>query len=160
MTYLKTNRLLLRPIALEDADFMLKLINCPGFLRFIGDRNIRTLEQSEAYIENLIKNPDITYWVIQNKISNVSYGVVTWVKRDYLPSPDLGYAILPEFEGNGFALEASSTWLTHHKQNHKRVLAICQADNVASIHLLLKLGFILEEKFEKEGIPMQQYTHD
>jgi RimJ/RimL family protein N-acetyltransferase len=158
MEFLLTNRLHISPVALDDADFMLKLLNSPGFIRFIGDRQVRTIEEAEAYMTNLINDPDITYWVIRNKETKDCLGVVTWVKRDYLPAPDLGYALLPEFEGRGYALEASQTWLAHQKNNQASVLAICQADNAPSIKLLLKLGFSLQELFEKEGLAMHKYA--
>lgn len=137
---------------------MLKLLNCPGFLRFIGDRNVRTKEQAKAYIENMLANPDITYWVIRMKHTRDPIGVVTWVKRDYLPAPDLGYALLPEFEGNGYAFEASEAWLAHLQKSAEKIFAICQADNLASIKLLLKLDFKLDQLFEKEGHEMHQYS--
>ena len=158
MEFLLTDRLHIRPVTLEDADFMLNLLNSPGFIRFIGDRQVRTVEEAEAYIANLISDPNITYWVIRNKETKDCFGVVTWVKRDYLPAPDLGYALLPEFEGKGYAFEASQTWLTYQKREHASVLAICQADNASSIKLLLKLGFSLQELFEKEGIAMHKYA--
>jgi RimJ/RimL family protein N-acetyltransferase len=158
MEFLLTDRLHIRPVTLEDADFMLNLLNSPGFIRFIGDRQVRTVEEAEAYIANLINDPDITYWVIRNKETKDCLGVVTWVKRDYLPAPDLGYALLPEFEGKGYAFEASQTWLTYQKREHASVLAICQADNASSIKLLLKLGFRLQELFEKEGLAMHKYA--
>ncbi len=158
MEFLLTDRLHIRPVTLEDADFMLKLLNSPGFIRFIGDRQVRTVEEAEDYIDKLIKDPGITYWVIRNKETKDCLGVVTWVKRDYLPAPDLGYALLPEFEGKGYAFEASQTWLTYQKREHASVLAICQADNASSIKLLLKLGFSLQELFEKEGIAMHKYA--
>jgi [ribosomal protein S5]-alanine N-acetyltransferase len=158
MEFLLTDRLHISPVTLEDADFMLKLLNSPGFIRFIGDRQVRTVEEAEDYIDKLIKDPGITYWVIRNKETKDCLGVVTWVKRDYLPAPDLGYALLPEFEGKGYAFEASQTWLAHQKNNHASVLAICQADNAPSIKLLLKLGFSLQELFEKEGLAMHKYA--
>ena len=158
MEFLLTDRLHISPVELDDTDFMLNLLNSPGFIRFIGDRQVRTVEEAEAYIANLINDPDITYWVIRNKETKDSFGVVTWVKRDYLPAPDLGYALLPEFEGKGYAFEASQTWLTYQKRDHASVLAICQADNASSIKLLLKLGFSLQELFEKEGIVMHKYA--
>jgi RimJ/RimL family protein N-acetyltransferase len=158
MEFLLTDRLHISPVTLDDADFMLKLLNSPGFIRFIGDRQVRTVEQAEDYIANLIKDPDITYWVIRNKETKDCHGVVTWVKRDYLPAPDLGYALLPEFEGKGYAVEASQTWLAHQKRNHENVLAICQADNTPSINLLHKLGFKLQEFFEHEGMAMHKYA--
>jgi RimJ/RimL family protein N-acetyltransferase len=157
MQILHTNRLQLRPIGMHDAEFMLKLINCPGFLQYIGDRHVRTIAQSLTYIENMLANPDVTYWVIRIKESETPVGVVTWVKRDFLPAPDLGYALLPKFEGNGYAFEASQAWLSYQKQPDTDVLAICQADNLASIKLLNKLQFNLDELFEKDGHAMHRY---
>ncbi len=157
MNSIETNRLLLTPISLGDAEFMLKLINCPGFIRFIGDRNVRTLEQAEGYIENMLENPNITYWVIRIQETKEAIGVVTWVKRDFLPGPDLGYALLPEFEGQGYAIEASRAWLEHQQKTHNTILAICQADNAGSIKLLQKLNFKREEIFENDGHVMHRY---
>jgi len=159
MQILQTNRLQLRPIDTDDAEFMLKLLNCQSFIRFIGDRQVRTMESCKAYIENMLANPDITYWVIQLNQNETPIGVVTWVKRDFLPVPDLGYALLPEFEGNGYAFEASKAWLAYQKKENESVLAICQADNSASIKLLKKLAFELESTFEKEGHLMHRYTY-
>jgi RimJ/RimL family protein N-acetyltransferase len=159
MQILQTNRLQLRPIDIDDAEFMLKLLNCPGFIRFIGHRQVRTNESCKAYIENMLANPDITYWVIQLNQNETPVGVVTWVKRDFLPVPDLGYALLPEFEGNGYAFEASKAWLAYQKKENESVLAICQADNSASINLLKKLAFELESTFEKEGHLMHRYSY-
>jgi RimJ/RimL family protein N-acetyltransferase len=159
MDFIQTNRLQLHPISIHDAEFMLKLINCPGFIRFIGDRNVQTMEESTQYIENMLTNPDVTYWVIKLKEKETPVGVVTWVKRDFLPSPDLGYALLPEFEGNGYAFEASEAWLSYQKQPNTATLAICQANNLASIKLLKKLQFSLDEIFEKEGHVMHRYIH-
>ncbi|MHA8080320.1 GNAT family N-acetyltransferase [Aquirufa regiilacus] len=158
MQIIQTNRLLLRPISLDDADFIMNLINCPGFIRYIGDRNVRTRDQAIDYLQNMLGNPDITYWAIETKLGQVPVGVVTWVKRDFLPSPDLGYALLPEYEGNGYAFEASEAWLAYQLKTHKSALAICQADNLASIKLLLKLNFVREEIFEKEGHEMHRYS--
>lgn len=158
MQIIQTNRLLLRPISLDDADFIMNLINCPGFIRFIGDRNVRTIAQAQSYIENMLSNPDVTYWVVRRLEDKNPIGVVTWVSREFLSAPDLGYALLPEFEGNGYAFEASEAWLAYQQKSHKTVLAICQADNAASIKLLLKLNFKLDQLFEKEGHEMHQYS--
>jgi ribosomal-protein-alanine N-acetyltransferase len=157
MQSIETNRLLLSPIGLDDVEFILKLLNCPGFIRFIGDRKVRTLDQANTYLQNMLLNPDITYWVIETKDYLVPVGVVTWVKRDFLPSPDIGYALLPEYEGKGYAFEASQAWLAYQQKTHKTALAICQADNLASIKLLQKLQFMLEDVFEKDGHVMHKY---
>ena len=158
MEAIQTKRLHISPISMNDADFVLELLNCPGFLKFIGDRNVRTIAQAKSYIENMLSNPDITYWVVRRLEDKNPIGVVTWVSRDFLPAPDLGYALLPEFEGNGYAFEASEAWLAYQQKSHKTVLAICQADNAASIKLLLKLNFKLDQLFEKEGHEMHRYS--
>ena len=160
MQSIETNRLLLRPIGLDDVEFMLKLINCPGFIRFIGDRKVRTVDQANSYLQNMLINPDISYWVVETKDNSVSVGVVTWVKRDFLPSPDIGYALLPEYEGYGYALESSQAWLAYQQKTHKTVLAICQDDNLASIKLLQKLHFTLEDVFEIDGHIMHRYCRN
>lgn len=159
MHFLQTNRLHLRPISINDAHFMLKLINCPGFIRFIGDREIRSLDACVTYLEGMLANSNINYWVIELNQTKIPVGVVTWVQRDFLPAPDLGYALLPEFEGKGYALEASKAWLAYQKEGNIPVLAICQADNSASIKLLKKLAFELESTFEKDGHLMHRYSH-
>lgn len=159
MQLIQTNRLQLRPISINDARFMLKLINCPSFIRFIGDRQIRTLDACVTYLEDMLANPNITYWVIELNQTKTPVGVVTWVKRDFLPAPDMGYALLPEFEGKGYAFEASKAWLAYQKEGNIPVLAICQADNSASIKLLKKLAFELESTFEKDGHLMHRYSH-
>jgi len=160
MNILYTNRLQLSPISAEDASFILKLINCPGFIRFIGDRQVRTILQAKQYIGNLLEDPNITYWKIIKSDTLEPIGVVTWLQREYLPAPDLGYALLPEFEGQGYAFEASKTWLSHQKIPNTPVLAICQAEHKSSIKLLLKLGFQREGLFEKDGKLMHQYSFD
>jgi RimJ/RimL family protein N-acetyltransferase len=105
----------------------------------------------------MLSNPYITYWVVETKDKQEPIGVVTWVKRDFLPSPDIGFALLPEYEGKGYAFEASKAWLAYQQKTHKTVLAICQANNLASIKLLQKLNFMQEAVFEKEGKAMHRY---
>jgi [ribosomal protein S5]-alanine N-acetyltransferase len=143
----QTERLLIRQFKMADAGFVLRLLNEPSFLEFIGDRAVRTLADAEQYLR---AGPIASY--LQNghglsavvlKSSDELIGMCGVLKRDTLPEPDLGYAFLPEFTGAGYAFEAAKACMRHAKQvlQIPALLAIVQADNSASIKLLVKLGF-------------------
>lgn len=131
----------------EDAAFMLELLNDPGFLRYIGDRGVHTLEQAHAY---LLKGPISSYrnlgfglYRIQETSTGRSIGVCGLVKRNTLEDVDLGYALLADSCGKGYAREAAAAVLADArvKLALPRIVAITDPDNLASISLLEKLGF-------------------
>lgn len=147
MLTLETERLLLREMTVKDAPFMLRLLNSEGFINNIGDRGVRNLMQAENY---LIEGPISSYqqhgygmYSIVLKASGEIIGLAGLVRREQLPETDLGYALLPEFLGQGYALEASQVVLEHAKHlKLQTLLAIVNHDNQASRALLEKLGFI------------------
>ena len=143
---LQTPRLALRPLAESDAAFSLTLLNQPSFLQFIGDRKVRSLEQARAYLRD---GPQRSYeqhgfglLLVQAKGSAAPIGMCGLIKREYLDDPDIGFAFLPEYWSQGFALEAARAVLGDALAVPaiQRVAAIVQPDNAASIKLLLKLG--------------------
>jgi len=136
-----TQRLGLRDVAIEDASFILELFNTPEWLRFIGDRQIHTLSDAEKYIQGIQIKTNAKYYVVQHLEQNLSIGLITLIKREYLEQPDLGFAFLPQFTGHGFALEASSLMLTNIQTVFSEVFAITIPENKSSIKLLGKLGF-------------------
>ena len=147
MTVLETERLLLRQITVDDAQFILTLLNEPSFLRYIGDKQVRNLEDAEAYIRN---GPVASYerngfglYLVELRESYTPIGICGFLKRDELPDPDIGFAFLPEFWGKGFAFEAAAAVLEDARQRLRlqRILAITSLDNEASIKLLQRLGF-------------------
>jgi [ribosomal protein S5]-alanine N-acetyltransferase len=151
-----TERLVLEPLTTDDTDFIFELVNTPGWLTFIGDKKIYSTTDATAYIQkvNATKN---TYWTVKLKDTRVSIGLVTFIKRDYLPHHDLGFAFLPTFNANGFAYEAAQTVLTY-LQEHKVVeiiLAISLPENTRSIKLLQKLGF----QYKNEVLHMNDVLH-
>jgi RimJ/RimL family protein N-acetyltransferase len=149
---LSTERLLLLPLATSDQHFILELVNTEGWIRFIGDRNVTSKEDASAYIEKIIANPQVTYWVVKCKVQEIPVGIVTLIQRDYLPGPDIGFAFLPAFTKKGYAYEAAMC-LLHHisvRQHVPYVFAITVPENASSIKLLRKLGFALEEEKEVE----------
>ena len=147
MTDLTTERLILRRLTVDDAEFILTLLNEPSFLRFIGDKKVRNLDDARQYILN---GPVASYDrhgfglnLVELKESHTPIGICGLLKRDELPDPDIGFALLPDFCNKGFAFEAATAVLQDAKP--KRVLAITSLDNDASINLLQRLGF----RFEK-----------
>lgn len=144
----RTSRLSLRHFTLDDAPFILRILNDPGFLQYIGDRGVRKLEDAENYLRN---GPIASYAAYGHGLNavvlndgNICIGMCGIVRRDTLPGPDLGYAFLPEYTGAGLAEEATRAALKHARDalHFSEMLAIVQPDNAASIKLLHKLGFI------------------
>ncbi|MDC8772544.1 GNAT family N-acetyltransferase [Roseateles albus] len=152
MRTLLTERLRIRRMsAAEDAAFMLSLLNDPSWLRFIGDRGVRTLADSQAYIENgpveMYGRLGFGFCVVESKHSaGQCLGICGISQRDYLDSPDLGFAFLPEHSGQGFAYEAAAEVLRYAQGELglKCVLATTRPDNLRSQKLLEKLGLQFE----------------
>jgi RimJ/RimL family protein N-acetyltransferase len=147
---LETDRLVLRRISTHDAEFILRLLNEPSFLRYIGDRGVRTLEDARGYIA---KGPIDSYdrhgfglLLVSRKDDGVPIGMCGLLKRDTLRDVDVGFAFLPEFWGYGYAFEAASAVLSHGKEvlGLGRIVAITSPDNDSSIRVLTKLGMRFE----------------
>jgi len=148
---LQTQRLLLRQFTVDDAEFILTLLNEPSFLRYIGDKKVRNLNDARQYILN---GPVATYerygfglYLVELRDSHTSIGMCGLLKREELPEPDIGFALLPDFWNKGLAFEASTAVLNDARErlNLQRILAITSLDNDASINLLQRLGFTFEE---------------
>jgi [ribosomal protein S5]-alanine N-acetyltransferase len=144
---LETPRLLLRQLTSADAPYMLRQLNEPSCIENIADRGVRDLDQAAAYLEN---GPIASYraygfgfWAVVEKASGAVIGMCGLVKRDILPDPDLGYAFLPEYFGQGLAFEATRACVTAAKRDFAlpRLLAIVNPGNQPSRRLLDKLGF-------------------
>ena len=151
---LSSDRLFIRPITLDDAPFILTLLNEPSFLRYIGDKQVRNLEDARQYILN---GPIASYerhgfglCLMELRESHTAVGMCGILKRDELPDPDLGFALLPDFWNKGLAFEAATAVLNDARERLKldRILAITSLDNDASINLLERLGFKFERVIE------------
>ena len=147
---INTARLALRELTLADAAFMLKLLNEPAFVRFVGDRGVRTLAQARDY---LLQGPINSYringfglYLVELKHVPTPLGICGLIQRDFLPDVDIGYALLPEFTAQGYAIEAATAVMAYAKASAglKRVVAIVAPDNQRSLSLLGKLGFTFE----------------
>jgi RimJ/RimL family protein N-acetyltransferase len=146
MNVLETERLNLRQLNAGDAAFMLELLNEPSFLRNIGDRGVRTIEEATRYIlrgavESYARH-GFGFWMVELKDAGTPAGICGLVKRDALPDVDIGYAFLPRFWSRGYAHEAAAAVMVYARGTLglKRVLAIVNPDNAGSIRVLEKLG--------------------
>ena len=150
MKVLETGRLLLRWLKANDAEFILQLVNDPSWLRYIGNKGVRTLEDAQLYIEN---GPVEMYarlghglYLVEKKATGEAVGICGLISRESLKDVDLGFAFLPEFRGQGYAFESASAIMVHEVRVHglSRVVAVTSQDNHASARLLEKLGFRFE----------------
>lgn len=150
MTVIETNRLILRKLTLDDAEFMLRLLNDEAWHRYIGDRGIRTVEGARDYIVN---GPMESYerlgfglFLTELKEDSTPIGLCGLIKRDSLTDVDIGFAFLPEFRGRGYAYEAAAATLEYGRTTLglERIVAITTIDNERSGHLLEKIGMKLE----------------
>lgn len=148
-----TARLDMAPLTAEDAAFVMELVNTPGWIRFIGDRNVRDMDAAYVYIEGLQRNPDVWYWVVRLRETQTPIGVVTFIQRNYLSHRDLGFAFLPAYHGQGFACEAAAGVLEAvlPAAQPEQVLATTLPDNTPSIYLLERLGFKQVDTIEVAG---------
>jgi RimJ/RimL family protein N-acetyltransferase len=137
----KTERLFLSELCSTDSEFINELVNTQEWIKFIGDRNVRTKEDANNYIQGIIDNPNSNYWVVKLKSDNLSIGIITFMKRDNLEHHDIGFAFLPKYTKNGYAFEATVTVLNDviNKKNHRQVLATTIKENINSIKLLKKI---------------------
>ena len=147
---LETDRLVLRPLTFDDAPFIVELLNDPDWLRFIGDKGVRNLEDARRYIEtgpleSYAKN-GFGMLVVELRSGRTPVGLCGLVRRDVLPGPDLGYAFLPAFRRNGYAREAVEAVLRFARETAglDRILAITTPANERSIGVLEHFGFGFE----------------
>lgn len=146
---LATARLRIRELTPADAPFILALLNDPDFIRNIGDRNVRTPDDARRYIE---AGPMASYarhgfgLCLVQTIDGEAIGICGVLKRDELPAPDIGFAFLPAYRSQGYALEAATAVLAYVRDvlRMPRLLAIVNPANQASIRLLERLGLAFD----------------
>lgn len=157
---IKTARLTIRPINLSDSEFMFQLVNSEGWLKFIGDRKVNSVEDARQYIQRILDNPLYFYHVIELNDSHDLVGVISFLKRDNQQFYDLGFAILPIFESRGIAFEASEAYLNAIQANQvfEKIIAISMPNNERSIGLLTKLGFTFQSIIEQGDEVLELYA--
>jgi len=167
MIILETERLILRQLSLEDAEFILELINEPSFIRYIGDKGVRTLDDARQYILNdpmeSYERNDFGLYLVELRDGRASIGICGLLKRDTLPHPDIGFAFLPAYWSKGYALESAAAVIEYARNVLKldRILAITSSDNEASSKLLGKIGLRFDRmiKLSPETSAVKLFTN-
>ncbi|MEQ1823572.1 MAG: GNAT family N-acetyltransferase [Fimbriimonadaceae bacterium] len=143
---IQTERLALRNLTFDDAPFIYELLNDPAWLEHIGDRGVKNLDDARAYIQNgpmkMLADTGFALQVVE--LEGVAIGLCGLLKRDYLECPDIGFAFLPKYRGQGYAFEAALGVCRYAGEtlNLPKILAICSPANGASANLLINLGFV------------------
>ena len=150
MKILETERLVVRRLSSDDAEFILELLNQPSFLRYIGDKGVRTTEDAVRYIQT---GPVASYerfgfglYLVQLKGSGDPIGICGLLKRETLQDIDVGFAFLPRFWSKGYAVESAAAVLDHGRKvlGIGRIVAITAPENYGSIKVLEKIGLRFE----------------
>lgn len=150
MNVIETERLNLREVSEADAAFILEVLNDPGFVRFVGDRGVRTIEEAARYIDERLaegyRRNGFGLWLVEVKEGKAPAGICGLLNRGTLPGVEVGYAFLPSFRGKGYAFEAAAASLRHARDvlGLPRLYAVVDPDNAVSIRLLEKLGMRFE----------------
>jgi len=151
MKVLETERLVLRRLSVDDGAFILELLNDPSWLRFIGDKGVRTLEDARNYIltgpMDMYARLGFGLYLTERKKDAAPIGICGLIERAGLEDIDIGFAFLPAFCGQGYAYESASAVMTYAQDTLglNRVVAITAPDNQRSITLLTKLGLCFED---------------
>lgn len=156
-TVLETKRLRLKEFDSNDDEFIIELVNTPQWIDNIGDRGVKNKKDAINY---LINGPIKSYkcngfglWKIEIKENNSPIGMCGLIKREYLENVDIGFALLPDYFGKGYGLEAAEATLMYakNKLHLSNIVGITDATNEASIKLLNKIGLYFEKEIEFEG---------
>jgi RimJ/RimL family protein N-acetyltransferase len=151
---LETERLRLREFNLQDSKFIVELLNSPGWLKYIGDRGVKTEEQAIQFLKN---GPMKSYAengyglsMVEKRDEGTPIGMCGIIKRVVLETPDIGFAFLPEFCGKGYAFEIASATLKYAEETLRlpQISAIALPENSKSIKLLEKLGLKYRKHFQ------------
>ncbi len=149
---------------MEDATFILEIFNSPTWLKFIGDRGVKTIEQAEEFLKNnALKSFSERGWGtyrISLSETRTAVGTVGLYNRPGLDHPDFGYALLPEFEGMGYATESCKAMLEEIDRELRldTLLAIVLESNKKSTRLLDRLEFKFKENIERDGEQLMLYS--
>lgn len=153
----ETERLLLRPTTTDDANFLIELMNSPQWLKFIGDRNVRTIPDAILYVQERmtpqLKQLGYSNYTVIRKEDGAKLGSCGLYNRKGLEGIDIGFAFLPQYHGKGYGLEAASKIkeAAIHTFGITKIKAITLEENTASRKLLEKIGLHFDSYIKLPG---------
>lgn len=165
MIVARTPRLLLRHATLDDAPSFLALLTSDGFVRGVGDRGVRTLDDARAYVQarcvDAYAADGYAGYAVVRARDGAFVGQAGLVQRAPHAAVELGYALLPSFYGHGYAREAAEATLDLARARGLDSLdAVVLPGNVASLRVLDALGFALVQcETPKDAPPFLRYHH-
>ena len=168
MKILETERLVLRQVSIEDAETILTLLNEPSFIRNIGDREVRTLDDARKYIlDRLVASYEkygFGMYLVEVKETGAPAGLCGLVRRDGLEDVDIGYALLSQYWSKGYATESAVAVKEYAKNTIglRRLVAITDPRNHGSIRVLQKIGLVFEKmvRLSEDDIELKLYAAD
>lgn len=157
---LETERLLLRPMTVDDLDFVFRHFSDSHIYRYLVDEEpVSTQAQAQEIIDFYTKPTSDTYnrWVIVNKPEERPIGTCgyhLW-NREHRRT-EIGYDLEHASWHQGFMTEALTAAIDFGfaKMNLNRISAMVHPENAASLALLARLGF------EEEGLLRDYYCQD
>lgn len=162
---LDTPRLALRRLTEDDAPFIHRLVNEPSWLRFIGDKGVRNLDDARRYLRegplDMYARFGFGMYLVSTRSDGTPIGMCGLIKRDALPDVDIGFAYVPESWGAGYAVEAAQAVVAHARDDFalKRLVAITSLDNAGSMRVLEKIGLTFEGLIElTPGDPVRLFA--
>jgi RimJ/RimL family protein N-acetyltransferase len=154
---MQTERLVLSRLSYDDCEFIVELVNEPSFKRFIGDKKVNTPDDARRYLRDgpigSYKRFGYGLFLVCPKGARSPAGICGLVKRQEFDDPDIGFAFLKRYRGTGYALESAQAVLNHgfRELGLKRIIAMADPDNEASVRLLSRLELEFERMVRLPG---------
>lgn len=154
MQSIHTTQLIIRTFSILDASFVLKLMNTPSWIEHIGDRNVKTVSSASNYIQDKIirsyRQHGYGLYHVSLNTTNTPIGICGLVKREGLLIPDLGFAMMPKYQGKGYATEASKAVVDYANKTLRlpKLAGITKPENIASIKVLENVGMQFEQMIQ------------
>jgi len=164
----ETERLLIKPTSIDDSEFLFELMNSPKWLQFIGDRNIKNIEDAKLYIEHKmtpqLERLGYSNYTVIRKSDKVKLGTCGLYDRENLEGVDIGFAFLPQYEKQGYGFESVMKLKDVALEifHIKKLSGITEKENIPSQKLLKKLGLTFSKMihFPDEEEELLLYTID
>ena len=157
---LETSRLTIDHLRSGDLVDLHRMDTDLSVRRYI-DGKASSLEKTKQYLsENIISYRENGYgrYAVRDKHTNKFLGISGFLNESY--GLDFGYRFLPSCWGKGIATEAALTVIKKGISDDLReqVVGIVLPDNIASVSVLLKVGFKWKENLEIFGFNVEKYT--